>query len=115
MFFLEAGKGELFFGAIWVNNAWIKGILYTTMIIYDVVEGVGLLRLRAYGYWMFVSMVALDVVCEPLWWVWGRHMVAGPGEAPPGLPMLLFRIALDFLLVCWCVWRYRLFHLKTSA
>lgn len=106
---LGRGRGDLFFNVLWVSSGMARSFLRGGFAVYYLVSAVGLLRLRAYGYWMLVGIVALEAATLPLWWLWGRHFVVGTGAEPPGFLWLLIRLVWCALLAGWCFWRRQLF------
>jgi len=111
---LGMGRGDLFFNVLWISSDTARSLLRGGFAVYYLISAIGLLRLRAYGYWMLVGIVALEVATLPLWWIFGRHFVVGPGPEPPGFLWLFVRFVWCVLLVGWCFWRRRLFNVPVQ-
>jgi len=98
----NGGGGEVFCGFIWVEEWGIRASVHLAMALYFLICAVGLLLVRPYAFWMFFLIHVAGLLCEPLWWLWGREVVISHGREPVGL--LYFAIGVPWFALAfgWC-------------
>jgi len=109
---LRWNVAELFLGAIWlsVELRWVRVAFHCALALCFAINGLGILRLRPYGFWLEVGGVVVGWISICLWWGWGRHWIAeAHGAAPSGWGLLVLNVLVISLLALWCWSRRAIF------
>lgn len=109
---LEAGKGEVFLGFVWVESANVSALVHGLMAFFCIISAIGLLRLRPFGFWMLLALHVFGAACLLLWWLRGRAVTIAHGGEPAGVLFLAIVTLWYVVVFAWCYTRRANFAMR---
>lgn len=102
MHWLRPAKAEVLLGVIWIELPSVLIMFSVGYAVYCAVAAVGVFRVRSYGYWMVVALVATSLVGTLVRCTWGREVAITRGEEPAGFAFLATRLLVYGAYAYWC-------------